>query len=128
MIDLRDAEGRTAADVMHRHITTLAASVTVGELREYFAASTSRRLALLADGERYVGSIAAADLPAGIDPAAPAAALAVPGPTVRPDAAAPEARELARQHSTRRLPVVDDNGALVGIIAVNEQRSRFCGT
>jgi len=24
--------------------------------------------------------------------------------------------------------VVDESGALVGIIAVNEQRSRFCGT
>jgi CBS domain-containing protein len=128
MIDLREAEGLTAADVMHRHVSTLGASVTVGELREYFAASASRRLALLADGERYIGSISAEDLPAGIDSDGPAVVLAVPGPTVRPRASAADARELARGHPTRRLPVVDDGGALVGIIAVNEQRSRFCGT
>jgi CBS-domain-containing membrane protein len=128
MIDLREAEGLTAADVMHRHVSTLAASVTVGELREYFAASASRRLALLADGERYIGSISAEDLPARIDPGELAAALAVPGSTVGPRASAADARELARGHSTRRLPVVDESGALVGIIAVNEQRSRFCGT
>ncbi|MGO9957571.1 MAG: HPP family protein [Solirubrobacteraceae bacterium] len=128
MTELREAAGLIAADVMHRHVSTLPASVTVGEVREYFASSASRRLALLADGERYVGSIPAADLPADIDPAGPAAVHAVAGPTVGPHAPAVVARELALEHPTRRLPVVDDSGALVGIIAVDEQRLRFCGT
>ena len=128
MIELREAEGLTVADVMHRHISTLSTSVTVGEVREYFAASASRRVALLADGERYVGSIPATDLPADIDPAGPAAVHAVPGPTVSPQAPAVLARELALAHPTRRVPVVDDSGALAGIIAISKDRSRFCGT
>ena len=128
MTELREAEGLTAADVMHRHISTLPSSVTVGEVREYFAASASRRVALLAEGNRYLGLIPASDLPADIDPTGSAAVLAVPGPTVRPQAPAVHARELALEHPTRRVPVVDDTGTLVGIIAVNEQRSRFCGT
>jgi len=57
-----------------------------------------------------------------------AAVHAVDGPTVRPHASAVVARDLALEHPTHRLPVVDESGALVGIIAVNEQRSRFCGT
>jgi CBS domain-containing protein len=128
MTELREAEGFTAADVMHRHISTLPASVTVGEVREYFAASASRRVALLAEGERYIGSIPATGLPNDIDPTAPAAVHAVPEPTVPPPAPAVHARELALEHPTRRLPVVDDSGALVGIIAISKDRSRFCGT
>jgi CBS-domain-containing membrane protein len=128
MTDLREAEGLTAADVMHRHISTLAASVTVGEVREYFAASASHRLALLVDGERYVGSVTAADLQSGPDLAGPAADLAARGPTVTPRSSAVDARELALEHPTRRLPVVDERGVLVGIVAIDDQRSRFCGT
>ena len=51
MTELREAEGLTAANVQHRHISTLSTSVTVREVREYFAASASRRVALLADGD-----------------------------------------------------------------------------
>ncbi len=128
MTELREAEGLTAADVMHRHISTLPASVTVGEVREYFAASTSRRVALLVEGERYLGSIPATDLPADIDPGGPAAVHAAQGPAVRPQAPAVDARELALAHPTRRVPVVDDSGALVGIVAITNDRLRFCGT
>ena len=127
MTELREAEGLTAAEVMHRHISTLPVSVTVGDVREYFAASASRRVALLVDGDRYLGSIPATELPADIDPAGPAAVHAVPGPTVRPQAPAVQARELALEHPTRRVPVVDDGGALVGIVAITNDRLRFCG-
>ena len=128
MTELREAEGLAAADVMHRHLSILPASVTVREVREYFAASTSHRVALLADGERYLGAIPATDLPADIDPAGPAVVHAVPGPTVTPQAPAVQARELALGHPTRRVPVVDDSGVLVGIVAITKDLSRFCGT
>jgi CBS domain-containing protein len=128
LTELDEAEVLTAGDVMHRHISTLPSSATVGDVRGYFAASASRRLALLAKGDRYVCSIPAMKLPAEIDATDPAVVHAVPGPTIRPQASAVEARELALGHPTRRVPVVDENGALVGIVAVNHQRSRFCGT
>lgn len=128
MTELDQAEGLTAGDVMHRHISTLPSSATVGDVRGYFAASASRRLALLAEGDRYVCSIPVMELPAEIDATDPAAVHAVPGPTIRPQASAVEARELALAHPSRRVPMVDENGALVGIVAINHQRSGFCGT
>ena len=128
MTGFDETEGLTAGDVMHRQISTLPSSATVGDVRGYFAASASHRLALLAEGDRYVCSIPAMDLAAEIDATDPAVVHAVPGPTIRPQASAVEARELALSHPTRRVPVVDENGTLVGIVAVNHQRSGFCGT
>jgi CBS domain-containing protein len=128
MTELREAEALTVADVMHRHVSSLPASVTVDEVRAYFAASGSRRVALLVDGERYVGSIPATELPANVDPAGPAAVHALAGPTIRPQASAARAGELALGDSTSRVAVVDDAGKLVGIVAVTEDRLRFCGT
>ncbi len=126
--DLRQAENLRASDVVHRHMSTLPASVTVGEVRDYFAGSASRQLAVLVDGERYVGSIPAPELAADVDPAEPAASHATPGPTLGPKASAADARELALSHPSRRVAVVDESGTLVGIVAVNEAQSQFCGT
>lgn len=128
MTELREAERLTVAEVMHRHVSTVPASATVDEVREYFAASGSRRVALLVDGERYVGSIPATGLPAGTGSTGPASVHAVIGPTVRPQASAVLARELALEDPTRRVAVVDDSGTLVGIVAVTADRLRFCGT
>lgn len=128
MTELGRAAGLSAAEVMHGHVTTIPGSVTVGEVREYFAASGSRRLALLVDGERYVGSIARSGLPEEADGAVPAARYAVHEPTILPDAPADRARELALAASIRRVPVVDEAGTLLGIVAIDEQHVRFCGT
>ena len=127
MRTLEDVAGLTAADLMHRRITTLPASATVGELRAYFAESTSHKLALLVDGDRYVGSLEAAALEGAPEPAL-AAEFASRGDTVAPDVPADVARERAMAMASSRLPVVDASGALVGIIAINSRRDGFCGT
>jgi Mg/Co/Ni transporter MgtE len=119
--------GATAADLMHRRITTLPASATVGDMRAYFAESTSHKLALLVDGERYVGSLAASSLDGAPDSAL-ASELAARGDTVEPDVPAALARERAMAMASSRLPVVDADGRLVGIIAINSRRDGFCGT
>src|SRR5262249_13056470 len=105
---------------MHRHVTTLPASTTVGELREYLGKSGSRRLAILVDGDRYVTAIPAADLPEDAEPEQRAAHHALEVPTIGPDASAEEARDLALSLPTRRVPVVDDAGTLLGIVAIDE--------
>ena len=128
MTQLHEIDGLSAADVMHRRVTTLPASTTVGELREYLGESGSRRLAILVEGERYVASIPGADLPAGADPGDRAADHAVEVPTIGPDASAVEARDLALSLPTRRVPVVDDGGTLLGIVAIDEHHTRFCGS
>jgi CBS domain-containing protein len=127
MRTLEDIEGATAADLMHRRITTLPASATVGELRAYFAESTSHKLALLVEGERYVGSLQVEALDGAPD-SEPAGGYASRGETVPPDVPADLARERAMAMSSSRLPVVDAEGRLVGIIAINSRRDGFCGT
>jgi CBS domain-containing protein len=127
MRTLEDVAGLAAADLMHRRITTLPASATVGELRAYFGESTSHKLALLVDGERYVGSLQPSALD-GADDAAPAGDFASRGDSVAPDAPADVARERALAMASSRLPVVDAGGRLVGIIAINHRRDGFCGT
>ena len=128
MRTLDDVTGLTAADLMHRRISTVQASATVGELRAYFAESTSHRVALLVDGDRYAGSIAAEALGEDIDDAATVAELADRGETVTPGTPAETARRRALEMATSRLPVVDDDGRLAGIIAINHARDGFCGT
>jgi CBS domain-containing protein len=125
---LDEVEGLTAADVMHRHLTTLPATTTVGELRAYFAASASRRVALLTDHGRYLGSIAAASIPEAVDAGAAAADFVVRGPTIHPAEPATSARDVALEQTSLRLPVIDDAGALVGIVAITGRRDGFCGT
>ncbi|HEY6762512.1 MAG TPA: CBS domain-containing protein [Baekduia sp.] len=128
MRPLSDVDGLTAADVMHRQLTSLPASTTVGELRAYFASSASRRLAVVVDGERFVGSIVAAAIPDGVAGHAAAADFVAQDPTVHPSAPAQAARDLAIEQDSLRLPVVDDAGTLVGIVAITKDRRGFCGT
>lgn len=47
MIDLREAEGRTAAEVMHPYVSTLPPTATVGAVREYLAPSSTTTTTLL---------------------------------------------------------------------------------
>jgi CBS domain-containing protein len=125
---LADIDGLDAAAIMHSRVSTLPAATTVGELRAYFAASDSRKLALLVDGERFAGAVAVEALAAGAAADAPAAELAQRGPTVPPDAPAERARDLALADPTHRLPVVDGDGRLLGIVAIDTTLTRFCGT
>jgi CBS domain-containing protein len=125
---LEEAAGLTVADVVHRKFSALPADTTIGAVRDWFAASTSRRMAFLADGERYVGSLTRDDVDGDRDPAAPAADAARPGPTVLPEAPASEGEQLALGTNARRVPVVDRDGRLLGVVSVTEDRQAFCGT
>jgi CBS domain-containing protein len=123
---LNEVDGKTAADVMHAHVSALSATVTVGEVREYFAASTSRRLAIIADGQRYVGAISVTDFGEELDVAAFAADHAARGPIVDPGDRASDARDVALAQPSRRVPVVDGAGTLVGIVAIDKRLEKFC--
>ena len=101
--------------------------MTVAELREYFAASGSRRLALVADEGTYVGSIDVSTLPADADDAAPISAYATRPESISPDSPTTEARDIGVALPSRRLPVVDAMGKLVGIVAVTRTLDGFCG-
>jgi CBS domain-containing protein len=123
-----EAAGLTVADVIHGRFSALPATATIGEVRDWFAASTSRRMAFLADDGRYAGSLVPEDLAGDVDPARPAAGVAQLGPTVLPDAPATEGEQLALQTPARRVPVVDGDGRLIGVVSVTEDLQAFCGT
>ncbi|MGI8804031.1 MAG: CBS domain-containing protein [Solirubrobacteraceae bacterium] len=127
-ITIDRVDGLSARAVMHAQTSALAAATSVAEARAYFAASTSRRLAVIADDGRYAGALTPDDLPADADPDRPALELAPPRATVAPDAPAAAARDLALGTTTRRVPVVDGDGRYLGIVSVNRTEEWFCGT
>jgi CBS domain-containing protein len=118
----------TVADVIHARFTALPATATIGDVRAWFAASTSRRMAFLVDGERYAGSLVPEQVDGDVDPARPAADVAQLGPTVAPDARASHGQEVALQTDARRVPVVDYEGRLLGVVSVTNDLTAFCGT
>lgn len=122
------ADGLTVADVTHIRFSALPADATVGDVRAWFAQSTSRRLAFIADGARYVGSLTPSDVAGDGDPQRPAAEVAQDGPTVAPGAPAATGRDLALASDARRVPVVDAGGRLLGVVAVTGDMQSFCGT
>ncbi len=128
MIRTDELDGLTAADLVHRRLSTMPAAATVADVRAFFASSASHHVALLTDGERYVGAIEAGAIADDVDPTGPAAEHVIPGPTIAPDVTATQARDIALAEPSLRLPVVDDAGALVGIVAVTSGRDGFCGT
>lgn len=123
-----EADGLTVADITHAKFTALPVTATVEDVRSWFAASASRRQAFVADGDRYAGSLTLDDLADEPDPARLAVEVAQDGPTVSPDAAATTGRDLALLTDSRRVPVVDEDGRLLGVVAVTGDLQSFCGT
>jgi CBS domain-containing protein len=125
---LQDAAGLRVADVIHRRFSASPADATVADIRAWFAQSTHRRVAVLADADgRYAGSLTASDLE-GADPEAAASSVARMGVTIGPGAPAAEGFELAAATDALRLPVVDGDGRLLGVVGVTDDRAAFCGT
>jgi CBS domain-containing protein len=125
---LDEAADLTVADVIHKRFSALPADVTVARVRDWFAASSHRRVAFLADDGRYVGSLTREQLGGDVEPTLSAAHLARLGPTVTPDAPAHAGYELAVATQAHRVPVVDRDGTLVGVIGVTDDLAAFCGT
>ncbi len=126
--NLEDAQDLVVADVVHKRFSALPAETTIGEVRAWFAASTHRQLAVIADDRRYVGSLTRADLAADVDGSQRAAELARHDPVVAPDAPARTGHELALSTDALRVPVVDRDGVLIGVVGVTNDLAAFCGT
>lgn len=125
---LDEATGLTVADVIHKRFSALPAGATVAEVREWFAESTHRRIAVLADGDRFAGAVTREELEGELDQSGPAAAVAREDPKVAPDAPAQAAYELATATPALRVPVVDRDGRLIGVVGVTDDLAGFCGS
>jgi CBS domain-containing protein len=112
---------------MHERFSALPASATVCDVRAWFAASSHRRMAFLADEGRYIGSLTRSELADDIDADRAGAQLSRGGPVIAPDAPASAGHRLALSTDALRVPVVDHDGTLLGVIGVTDDLEAFCG-
>ncbi len=120
------AAGPRAVDVMLRAPRTVAPETTVAEARETFA-NPRVRLLLVARGDSFLGAITRDSIP---DDAAGELALGTlaqaDGDLVAPQDPVARVVELLDARQTDRLPVVDEGGAIVGLVCFNRRHGHFC--
>jgi CBS domain-containing protein len=124
-IPLADA-GPTVRDVMLKEARAIAPDTPVAAVRETFA-NPHVKLMLVADGDRYLGTVAPHDLDGAAD--GTIAALVESGtPRVAPEDPIDKALALLSEPGTDRVPVVDADGRLHGLVCLNRRRSAFCAS
>jgi CBS domain-containing protein len=118
-------DGQLVTDVMLRNPKTLRSDATVEQVQELLR-NASVQMVLLADGESFRGAITEIPDEAAADAAAITFADRDPE-SIPPSASAEEAFELTARNPHRRVVVLDEGRTLVGLVCLNEARTRFCG-
>jgi CBS-domain-containing membrane protein len=120
-----ETEGLLVADVMHDEVGAMAADTTVAQARAWFASSVSRRLAIVADDDRYVGIVTPADVGMDVPADRLLAAVARAADSIAPDAPAATGLAVVLASAARRVPVVDGAGRLHGVLAITADGRHF---
>ena len=117
-----DAAGPTVRDVMLAEARTIDLHTPVAEVRETFA-NPRVKLLLVADGDRFLGTLKPGDLPEDgtIEPG-----VDTDVPRLHPEDGIERALELLEHAS--RVPVVDEDGRLHGLVCLNRGKSAFCAS
>jgi CBS domain-containing protein len=121
-----DVAGPAVRDVLLREARTVSPGTPVRDVRETFA-NPRVRLLLVADGERFLGTIGPEDLPAGQDGTI-AAHVRTDAPRLAARDDVHEALKLVRETGASRIPVVDESGRLEGLVCFNHARNVFCAS
>jgi CBS domain-containing protein len=116
--------GPAVRDVMLRKARAVGPATTVAEVRETFA-NPRVKLLLVADGERFLGTLSPDDLPAGADGTIEAHVRA-DAPRLAPEDPVARAVELVAASGATRVPVVDASDRLQGLVCFNRAHSAFC--
>lgn len=118
--------GPLVRDAMLRAPDTLAPGVTVAQARPLLE-SPRLRLLLVADGDDFRGAIPREALTDELDGATTLGKLAgIHGSTIAPEERLERALALLDADGSERLPVVSDDGRLVGLVCFNRQKGHFC--
>jgi CBS domain-containing protein len=121
-----DAAGPAVRDVLLREARAVAPDTPLGEVRETFA-NPRVKLLLVADGQRFLGTIGPDDLPSdGDGPIAPH--VRHDAPRLSAGAKVDEALKLVAETGASRIPVVDEQGRLEGLVCFNHARNVFCAS
>jgi CBS domain-containing protein len=119
-----DEAGPAVQDVMLRDARTVDRDTPVAEVRAAFA-RPGMKLMLVADGERFLGTVAREDLPEG-DEGTVAALVRADAPRLHPEDPIAIAVELVGTNGPTRIPVVDGAERLQGLVCFNRAHSAFC--
>ena len=117
--------GPTVADVMLRDPEVHPSSATVADVRAAFA-SPKQKLFVIADGTRYMGALTREHADGATDGAAVTELDVNAVPTLAPDAPSSDVYALVAEHDLNRIPVVDADGVLHGLVCFNRTRETFC--
>ena len=120
-----DEAGPSAADVMLRGPRTVTPETTVAQARAKFE-NPRVRLLLVARGDAFVGVVTRDGLPEDADPDATLHALAGGGPGWRRPTPWRTWWSCSTRTTTDRLPVVADDGAILGLVCFNRRHGHFC--
>ncbi len=123
-IPLADA-GPRAADVMLRAPRAVPPGTTVAEARATFE-NPRVRLLLVADGDRFLGAVTREHVGDGVPDDTTLAGLAAESALVRPEEPVDRVVALLEADGSDRLPVVEGDGTLVGLVCFNRRHGHFC--
>jgi hypothetical protein len=119
-------DGQLVTAVMLRSPKTLPAKATVGQVQALLR-SDGVQMVLLDDGAAFCGAIT--EIPDDVPPDAAAIAFADPdAESIAPSESAETAFEVTARNPHRRVVVLDERRALIGLVCLNEARIRFCGS
>lgn len=123
----RSLRHRAVEDAMLRQPTLSKADTTVDELVDFFV-DDHRHAAIIVDGRgRLLSIVERADLQNAASGDQPGRTIgSVAGRTVEPSADLLRTWETMRAHGRRRLAVTDENGALLGLLAMKRTGLGFC--
>ena len=118
-----DEAGPTVSDVMMREAESVGPDMPLADARAFF--SPRKKLLLVTDGERFLGTLVPADVPAeGDGPIEPH--VRTDTPRVAPDDPVARALEIYETEGMTRIPVVDASDRLLGLVCFNATHSAFC--
>ena len=118
--------GLTVKDVMVTAPATMRPTATVADARAFFE-DDHVHMALIATSGRLLGTLVRADLDDLDDDAAPALSRSrLDGRSVALDEPAEDVRVRLIALGLRRLAVVDDAGALAGLLCLKRKLTGFC--
>jgi CBS domain-containing protein len=118
--------GPRVTDVMMAAPHTNPVSDSIGDARAALSKS-SVKLLVLVDGDRFAGTVERSDLPPDGEGSDSLAAIArVDGPRLDPADGVERALDIHRSTGAERIPVVDADGVLCGLVCLNLGADHFC--